>query len=158
MRWIIAVISMCFGSFVVAQETILFLQDEEYLKAVTRMYEHNLTKYIDPIAFRPQDTLSRQEAAKFLSEFATNIAGKTIDTSKYCSFDDLQEADPTLKNAILEACLLSVFKGTQGKFLPTQSLTKAQALTALLRITEKKQLDETQNPRWKDAYEKAFEK
>lgn len=117
------------------------------------MYEQQMTKYLDPIAFRPDDLLTRQEAAKFFVGYATKIALKTIDTSRYCSFDDLEQTDPTLKNDVLQACLLRIFKGNQGAFHPLQPLTKAQALTVLLRITESEPLDESWTPRWLRAYE-----
>lgn len=107
------------------------------------MYEQQMTRYLDPIAFRPDDLLSRQEAAKFFVGYATKIAFKTIDTSRYCSFDDLEQTDPTLRNDVLQACLLRIFKGNQGAFQPFEFMTKAQALTVLLRITEEEQLDES---------------
>jgi len=146
-----------FSSVIVAQSTWL-LEDKEYIEAVTRMYDQQMTKYIDPIAFRPDDLLTRQEAAKFFVGYATKIAFKTIDTSRYCSFDDVDQADPTLRNDILQSCLLRLFKGNQGKFFPQEYLTKAQALTVLLRITETEPLDESGTPRWLRVYEIAKEK
>ena len=129
------------GLSVYAQQA--YLEDKEYLEAVTRMYAEQMTRYIDPIAFRPADYVSRQEAARFFVRYATNTLGQTIDTSRYCAFDDLDQADFTLRNDILQACLLRLFKGTQGKFFPEQLLTKAQALTVLLRMTYERQLDES---------------
>lgn len=129
------------------------VEDKEYIEAVTRMYDQQMTKYVDPLAFRPDDLVTRQEAAKFFVGYATKIALKTIDTSRYCSFDDLETTDPTLRNDVLQSCLLRIFKGNQGKFRPFEFLTKAQALTVLLRITEEEPLDESGTPRWLRAYE-----
>jgi hypothetical protein len=134
------------------------LADGEYIQAVSWMYEQQMTKYLDPIAFRPADLLSRQEAAKFFVGYATKIALKTIDTSRYCAFSDLEDADPTLKNDILQSCLLRLFKGNQGNFMPFEMVTKAQAITVLLRATETEPLDESGTPRWLRAYELAKEK
>ena len=77
------------------------------------MYDQQLTKYVDPLAFRPDDLVTRQEAAKFFVGYATKVALKTIDTSRYCSFDDLETTDPTLRNDVLQSCLLRIFKGNQ---------------------------------------------
>lgn len=134
------------------------LDDTEYVKAVVRLHEQQMTKYSDPALFRPEDVVTRQEAAKFFVGYATKIALKTIDTSRYCSFSDLDQIDPTLKNDVLQACLLRIFKGNQGAFHPTQAMTKAEALTVLLRITETDQLDESGTPRWLRTYEIAKEK
>lgn len=155
---------LSFGVFANTWATIVeqsptdtMIEDKEYLEAVTWMYAQQMTKYIDPIAFQPESLVTREQAAKFFVQYATKIALKTIDTTKYCSFDDLESADPTLKNDILQSCLLHLFKWTQGNFFPNEYMTKAQALTVLLRISGNV-LDESTNPRWKNAHEVALEK
>ena len=74
------------------------------------MFANKMTKYQSLSLYRPYDILARQEAAKFLSGFAKEILLSVLDVSKYCAFTDLDEADPTLKNAILESCLLNLFQ------------------------------------------------
>ncbi len=156
--WMFVLFASCLFAVPLLAEDSSFLEDQEYIQAVTWMYDQQMTKYLDPIAFRPADLLSRQEAAKFFVGYATKIALKTIDTSRYCAFDDIDEADPTLRNDVLQSCLLRLFKGNQGNFFPQEFLTKAQALTVLLRITEIEPLDESWTPRWSVVYEKAKEK
>lgn len=80
---------------------------------------------------------------------------QTIDPSRYCSFDDLDSADQTLKNDILQACMLRLFKGNQGLFHPERLLSKAEALTVLLRTQESASLDESGTPWWRDVYDRA---
>lgn len=133
------------------------IEDKEYLEAVTWMYSQQMTKFLDPIAFQPESLVTRAQAAKFFVNYATKIAGKTIDTALYCTFDDLESADATLKNDILQSCLLRLFKGTQGNFFPNEYMTKAQALTVLFRINNEI-VDETMNPRWSAVHAKAVEK
>ena len=156
---------LSFGVFANTWESIVeksptdsMIEDKEYLEAVTWMYSEQMTKYINPIAFQPESLVTREQAAKFFVQYATKIAFKTIDTTRYCAFDDLESADPTLKNDILQSCLLYLFKGTQWQFFPKELLTKAQVLTVLLRITESQPLDESWNPRWLKPYEIAYAK
>jgi len=85
-------------------------QDEELIVAVEWMHANGMTKYDNYDDFRSFDVLSRQEAAKFFSEFAINILYKDIDQNKFCGFDDLEEADPSLKNHIVSSCLLGIFQ------------------------------------------------
>lgn len=81
-------------------------QDTELMEAIDWMHGNGMTKYESVVDFRPTDTLARQEAAKFFSEFAINILYKDIDQNKFCGFDDIDDADPSLKNHILSSCLL----------------------------------------------------
>jgi hypothetical protein len=74
------------------------------------MFEKKMTRYSSLTAYRPYDIVARQEAAKFFSVFSKEILLSVIDVSKYCAFTDLDDADPTLKNAILESCLLNLFQ------------------------------------------------
>ena len=83
---------------------------DEFVSAVDRMFDKKMTRYKSLSAYRPYDIVARQEAAKFFSGFAKEILLTVIDVSKYCAFTDLDEADPTLKNAILESCLLNLFQ------------------------------------------------
>lgn len=69
-----------------------------------------MTKYETVDEFRPDDFLTRQEAAKFFSEFSVNVLYKVIDQNKFCGFDDLEGADPSLVNHILNSCLLGIFQ------------------------------------------------
>ena len=70
------------------------------------MHDEGMTKYDTVEDFRPHDYLTREAAAKFFSVFTKQVLLKTFDTNKYCAFDDLEEADPSLKNSILESCML----------------------------------------------------
>lgn len=107
--------------------------DDEFLDALEWMHNFGLTRFGTPEKFRPYDVLSRQEAAKFFSQFAKEILYRTIDQTKYCYFDDMQWVDPSLKNYIIESCLLSMFWWSWGKFFPLDTFTKWQALAVLMR-------------------------
>lgn len=119
------------------------MEDPEFVEAMTRMHSVDMTKYDDPKLFSPDDLVTREQAAKFFVAYATNVLLQVIDTSRYCAFEDISDADPTLRNAILQSCLLRLFKGNQGKFAPTATLTKAQALAVIIRTLDGTLLDES---------------
>lgn len=123
------------------------LDDDEFISAVKWMHTRGLTTYADAKDFRGEDILTREEAAKFFTQFSMNVLLRIIDMTKYCEFDDLEDADPTLRNALLQSCLLHLFHGSNGKFFPQQQLTKAQALTVLIRALEGNQPEDVE-PRW----------
>lgn len=129
-------------------------QNEELKEAVSRMHANGMTKYQSYEEFRSFDVLTRQEAAKFFSEFAINVLYKDIDQNKFCWFDDLEDADPSLKNHIISSCLLGLFQGTAWYFKPYEQFTKAQAIAVLVRSLEWYSNEDTL-PRWINYFWKA---
>lgn len=108
--------------------------DEQLQNAITWMYIVGLTSKSTLADFLPNDTMTREEASKFFGVFAKNEFNKTEDYTLPCDFSDIQNADPTLRENIVSACRLGIFKWYQGDFSPRQMLTNAQAITVLMRI------------------------
>jgi hypothetical protein len=54
--------------------------------------------------------MTREQAAKFFSAYASNVMKKTKDTTLTCRFNDIQQADSTLVDSIVESCQLGIFK------------------------------------------------
>jgi hypothetical protein len=129
--------------------------DQEFAKAVARMYSYWLTKYPDVASFRWSDIVIREQAAKFYSQFAVNVLYQVIDMTKYCEFKDITAADPSLRNAMLTSCLLWLFHGKDGNFMPLKDLSKAEALAVLVRTIDKKQ-DESTVPWYKNYHSRAL--
>lgn len=132
------------------------LNDPEFDAALAWMYETGLTKYNTADAFRPYDTLTREQAAKFYAEFAVKALGMTVTTTVQPDFADLSTADATLRDSIVQSYQLGLFKGTAGNFLPQAPLTKAAALTVLVRALAGTQ-DENVEPWWSNYFLKAKE-
>jgi hypothetical protein len=124
--------------------------DTEFLDALSRMNVQGMTRMQTVEAFRPYDRVTRQEAAKFFSEFSTSILLKVMDLKRYCEFTDLKKADATLRNAILTSCMVWLFRGSWGEFRPQQQLTKAEAIVVLIRALEWNLLENT-TP-WRNNY------
>lgn len=130
------------------------IQDVEFDAALSRGFEAEMTVYNTQEDYRPFDTLTREQGAKMFAVFAMKNLCIVPDESIVCEFSDASLADPTLLPFLTTACQLGLFQGFEGKFMPQQPLTKAQALTVLSRAIDGKQ-DETQNPRWSIYFEKA---
>ena len=131
----ILTLSVAWWGYTYAQEAHL---DQEYITAIKRMNTQGMTKYSDPLAFDPNGAVLREHAAKFLSEYWSKVEFKVMSTARYCEFKDIEQADKTLKNYLIQSCMLNIFYGSQGMFYPTRQLTKAEALVALIRVKEGK--------------------
>jgi len=93
--------------------------------------------------------------AKMVVQAYTVLEYKDKDTWEKCDFSDFEVADPTLQQFIKKACMLGLLKWRDGAFHNQGKLTKAQALTILIRIFEGKKSDETTDPRRKNYVNKA---
>ena len=117
-------------------------------KAIYWMYQNGLTKYNTLPEYRPYDPLLREEASKIITQ-AYNILGyPTTTKSNQCDFSDKADFDPSLSWFIAKSCEYWIFKGANWKFLARNALTKAEALTVLIRIFEWAMSNEELNPRW----------
>lgn len=122
------------------------LNDPEFDAALAWGYETGLTSYNTESAFMPMNTLTREQAAKFLSQFASEVLGLEVDNTVNCTFSDAAAMDTTLVPYVAKACGQGLLKGSNGKFMPTASMTKAQFITALVRGLNGDVMDETTSP------------
>ena len=107
---------------------------EKYADAISYLHTQQLTKYNTEASFQTENHLRRDEAAKFFGLFASQVMKKQSDTTKTCEFKDLAEWHTDLKSNVIAACQLGIFRGKDGYFNPTGSLTNGEALTVLIRI------------------------
>jgi C1A family cysteine protease len=120
------------------------------------MYENGLTSKQTLKDFKPNESLTREQAAKFFSMFATRIYNKEIETTSPCLLYDITTADKTLVQDIQQACALEIMKGNKNKFSPKKKITYAEAITTIIRIMYGK-MDEPQNAYYTNYYNKAKE-
>jgi hypothetical protein len=100
------------------------------------MYQNGLTKYDTLEGYRPDDFLLREEATKIIGQAYHVLKLSPISSETNCSFSDSGSFDPSLSAFITSTCKSGIFKGSQGKFFPHTTLSKAEALTVLIRILE----------------------
>ncbi len=121
---------------------------EEIDKALYWMYNNGLTKYDNLTDYRPDDPLLREEAAKIIGQ-AYIILGYPKDVKNTsCSFSDADTFDSSLASYITDTCSYWIFRWSNGSFLAQKSLSKAEALTVLIRILEWGLSSEDFTPWW----------
>jgi hypothetical protein len=130
--------------------------DPEFNEAIHRMYDVEITKYATSDSYQPFQTLTREQVAKMLDKFATATQLTTVRNPASCSFSDVVSSSE-FKDAITRVCQYGVMNGTNGKFNPTQTVTKAEFVAMLIRLFEGKALDESVSPRWTNYYKRAIE-
>lgn len=106
-------------------------QIKDFSTILSRMHNKWLTKYNVISDFRPHEYITREQSAKFFTEF-----GKIIWLNKWsenCAFTDISNADYSLIPFIVEACQYNLLKWSQQEFRPFDNITKAEALTVVIR-------------------------
>lgn len=121
-----------------------FAQTPSFDIVLDWMYENWLTKYNDSEAFRPDDSITRWEAAKFVAQYAKIRSLEKKNTS--CTFTDLDWYDSTLTPHIKQACFFGLLKGSNWVYRPHAWITEAEALTVVIRSLYGS-FEETWNPR-----------
>jgi hypothetical protein len=138
------VISIVTASAIVATQAMTSLAvvnaadyPAEWTEAVNFMQTEGLSSTANSVEeYMPTATVKREAAAKFFVNFAKKEFGRTADTTKECTFADINEANPVFVPYIIEACQMGILKGVDGKALPKATLTKLQFLTILARIVK----------------------
>lgn len=133
--------------------------DPALQEAIYRLHDIWVTKYTDINDFRPFDSIQRQEAAKMYLTFRYAIGSQIVSpnaTTGGCEFTDLGSADQTLVPYINQACAVGILKWANGVYQPFNELTRAQAISILLRITDGYQ-DESGSVWWQKYYDRALQ-
>lgn len=100
-------------------------------------YTQGITKFNTMKDFNWDKSLTREQAAKMFIAFAKTLnddSAMKYDTKAACGFSDLNQADKTLQSHITEACKYGLFKGSKGKYMPTDKITIEQTVIVLKRI------------------------
>ena len=77
--------------------------------------------------------LKRSHMAKMMANYAKEVLGKTLDTSKACAFTDVANESAELQGYITEACQLGLMGVGITEFNPNGIVTRAQFGTVLSR-------------------------
>ena len=85
-----------------------FDNDQEFVNAFSWMSTNGYTSTTTTDAFRPADTLTRQEAARFIAKFGTEVlCRKDVTTANY---SDASTFDPTLASFINKSTTIGMLK------------------------------------------------
>ncbi|HMT01480.1 MAG TPA: hypothetical protein PKD96_00080 [Candidatus Absconditabacterales bacterium] len=135
-------------------ESKSFLEDEEFVSAISWMHRNGLTQYTNVEDYRPFELLTREQSAKMIGQLFKALKIGSGENN-LCEFSDLAGSDQSLVEHIYFVCKIGVFRGAENKFFPLQTLTKAQVTAVLVRMFEGKLSSETGMPRWQLYFQKA---
>ena len=134
------------------------LNDAEFTSALSWAYENGLTKYNTEAGFNPYANLTREQFAKFISSFAVTNLCLDVDADASCDFSDIP-ADASLEDYVVLSCQLGLVKGSAGKYMPTNNVTKAEVLAVIVRgmaaAAGEDAPSEDVNPRWANYFTEA---
>ena len=102
----------------------------EFLSALSWMRLHNLTRFGTVEAFKPYQTITREQVAKFVTEYIREYDPKRV--KKPCMFLDIWWSE--FSGNIISACERGILRWSNGEFKPRSTLTKAQALAIVMRL------------------------
>ena len=123
----------------------------EFKKWLAFLYSYSMTIFNNIDDFKPEQKLTREQAAKIFVNFATNVLCRKPDTSIEIQYNDIDEADKSLQKYIILAYQLDIMKwGTDWNFRPFEAITKAQVNAALIRMLLKWYLPEKTTPWYKE--------
>ena len=106
-------------------------------ESVIRLYEKGIIKGRSDDEFCPYDAVTREEFATILKRVldVTGISGEAGSGSVY---NDDSEIAEWAKESVESVCAQGIMIGdTDGNFRPKSAVTKEEAVSALLRITER---------------------
>jgi micrococcal nuclease len=105
----------------------------KFQEAYSRAKENWITTMNTIEWARMNDWLTREEMAKMISNYATNILWKTPDTTKFCYFLD-SNINPDLVKYVTESCQLWLMWQWVTSFRPKDFVTRAEFWTVLSRL------------------------
>lgn len=110
--------------------------------AHARAFENNITSIESLNWFRPENRITREQAAKMMVQFARVTLGDDyffrIEKNATCDFTDKNTISKDLRTYVIESCYFGIFKWSQKLFEPKGNLTKYQTNVVLERISWKK--------------------
>lgn len=104
----------------------------EQIKAYFWAFNNSITTQPSVKQANMKWNITREELAKMISNYATNILWKTPDATKSCYFIN-SNINPTLVQSVIESCQLWLMWQWISDFKPKDSVTRAEFWTVLSR-------------------------
>ncbi len=119
------------------------------------LYSYSLTKWQGTKDFAPERSLTREEAARFMTEFATNVLCRKASRNYNDHFTDLEKANPELLPYIKKSYEYLIFNGDKnadGKkekttFRPKELITVGELSAIMTRLVRNELLEEVKGDR-----------
>ena len=122
------------------------------------LYSYSLTKWQGTKDFAPERSLTREEAARFMTEFATNVLCRKASRTYNDHFTDLEKVNPELLPYIKKSYEYLIFNGdsnAEGKkekttFRPKELITVGELSAIMTRLVTNELLAEVEWDRSKN--------
>ena len=122
------------------------------------LYSYSLTKWQGTKDFAPERSLTREEAARFMTEFATNVLCRKASRTYNDHFTDLEKVNPELLPYIKKSYEYLIFNGdsnAEGKkekttFRPKELITVGELSAIMTRLVRNELLEEVKGDRSKN--------
>lgn len=114
-------------------------------KAHQMLYSYELTRWQGTKDFAPERKLTREEAARFMTEFATNVLCRKQSRTYNNQFTDLENGDPTLLPYIKKSYEYLIFNGDKKggpTFRPKDVITVDELAAIITRLVRNEFLAE----------------
>ncbi len=130
-----------------------------FLPAHQMLYSYYLTMWRGTKDFAPERRLTRQEAAKFMVEFARKVLCRTPNYKYTNQFTDIANANPTLLPYIKQSYEYKIFHGDGGgaskgiptTFRPFDEISYDELVAVMIRLV-RNNYDETTGKNWAKYY------
>ena len=125
--------------------------NEEFKRALAFLYVYDMTMFNTIDKFQPNMRLTRQQAAKIFTNFATNVLCRNPDTSIQPSYSDVGNVSTENKKYITQAYQLWLMKGWKNNtFKPFKEISKAEFNAVLIRLILDTKLSENSDIRYEE--------
>ena len=107
-----------------------------YYNSVAAIYENGLINGRTNTSFDPEGNITREEMAKIIGNILESNSYKKQDKKELAKFKDKNSIAPWAEETASIAVYNGVIDGSNGKFMPKQNATRAEAAMMLYRLYE----------------------
>lgn len=128
--------------------------DPEFMRALLRMNKASMTKYYKANDYGPFNTLTRGQAAQFLTLYDQKFDNHDTIYKGNCIFEDTESSN--FITSISYICNHNILKGNGENFRPNDAILKSEFIAGILNMIEEDWLSTWSNNRANDVYNKAL--
>lgn len=127
------------------------------------IYSYELTRWQGTVDYRPYDYLTREEAARFMVEFAQNVLCRKKTRIYANNFSDLDISNPTLTKFIRASYEYEIFNGdkttdTTTTFRPKDLISNDELTAIMIRLVKNTIFNEPEWWDWANPYKTELNK
>ena len=134
-------------------KSLAFEADTEFEESLEWMHSEGLTQYDNVNDFMPAANLTREQAAHFFVNFASEEHNVEL-SEQTPEYEDMDSVDPTLEESVVEAFQMWIMQWHDWMFRPKDYITRAEFFTVAVRLIDGEK-SQDYNPWWQEYFEMA---